>query len=244
MTPARLLACLVAALLAGTLLTACGRHDDASTTDATAASSNRGDVTLPKPQASGGSVTGMPSKPGPNPVGPALAESEDGDVEAVEDEAPGEMDEQQAGTGEAEGDAGVVSDDDSDSDAPVGEPSAHDAVAVLRDYYAAINGQDYQRAWSSWSDGGRSSGQTPQQFADGFANTAQVALQAGVPGPMEGAAGSRYIEIPVVIDATQRDGSVRRYTGSYTLRRAVVDGATDAQRAWHIASASLHPAGP
>jgi len=85
---------------------------------------------------------------------------------------------------------------------------------------------------------------TTDLIGSGFANTAQVALQAGVPGPMEGAAGSRYIEIPVMIDATQRDGSVRRYTGVYTLRRAVVDGATDAQRAWHIASASLHSTGP
>jgi len=244
MTPQRLLAWLVAASLAGTLPTACSRQDDASTADSTATSSGRGDVALPKPQAKGGSVTGMPSKPGPNPVGPALAESEDAGVEADEDDAPEQMEQEQADSQESDEDAGVATGEDDDSVAPVDEPSAQDAVAVLHDYYAAINRQDYQRAWSNWSDGGRSSGQTPQQFADGFANTAQVALQAGVPGPMEGAAGSRYIEIPVTIDATQRDGSVRRYTGTYTLRRAVVDGATDAQRAWHIASASLHSTGP
>ncbi len=244
MTPQRLLAWLVAASLAGSLPTACSRHDDASTADSTATSSGAGDVALPKPQAKGGSVTGMPSKPGPNPVGPALAESEDVDVEAGQDEAPEPLNEDQAGSEESDEHAGIASDEDDGSAAPVDEPSAHDAVAVLRDYYAAINRQEYQRAWSSWSDGGHSSGQTPQQFADGFANTAQVALQAGVPGPMEGAAGSRYIEIPDTIDATQRDGSVRRYTGVYTLRRALVDGATDAQRAWHIASASLHSTGP
>jgi len=244
MTPARLLACLVAALLVGTLPSACGRHDDTSKADSAATSSGPGEVALPKPQAKGGSVTGMPSKPGPNPVGPALAESADMDVEAGEDDAPEQMDEEQAGDGELDEGAGVAIDEASDVAAPVDEPSSQDAVAVLRDYYAAINRQDYQRAWSSWSDGGHSSGQTPQQFADGFATTAQVALQAGVPGPMEGAAGSRYIQIPVTIDATQRDGSVRRYMGTYTLRRAAVDGATDAQRAWHIASAALHPVGP
>ncbi|MFL6593684.1 MAG: hypothetical protein ACJ8GK_13380 [Luteimonas sp.] len=240
MTCARVLAWLVAASLAGMLSTACGRHDDAATADSAASSGPDG--ALPKPQATGGSITGMPSKPGPNPVGPTLAdESDDADVDATQDGEDVQVDTGQAPAEESDDD-GAATDDD--SAAPVDEPSVQDAVAVLRDYYAAINRQDYQRAWSSWSDGGRSSGQTPQQFADGFANTAQVALQAGVPGPMEGAAGSRYIEIPVTIDATQRDGSVHRYVGTYTLRRAVVDGATDAQRAWHIASAALHPAAP
>jgi hypothetical protein len=59
------------------------------------------------------------------------------------------------------------------------------------------------------------------------------------PARMEGAMGSRYIEVPVAVEATARDGSVRRYVGAYTLRRAVVDGATPEQRAWHIASADL-----
>jgi len=45
--------------------------------------------------------------------------------------------------------------------------------------------------------------------------------------------------VPVTLDATQRDGSTHHYAGSFTLRRAVVDGATDEQRAWRIASASL-----
>ena len=56
---------------------------------------------------------------------------------------------------------------------------------------------------------------------------------------MEGAAGSRYVEIPVAVTARHEDGSLRRYAGSYTLRRAVVDGAGAEQRAWRIASAAL-----
>jgi hypothetical protein len=215
-------------------LCACSKPAGTAAGGATAADSGA-DVVLPKPEANGGSVTGMPSKPGPNPVGPALAASAsvvapmDTTVQPTADSA-----------GEVAIDAAAGDDDATPAAAADAEPSAQDALAVLQDYYVAINQRDFQRAWSSWSDGGRSSGQTAQQFADGFANTAQVALQPGVPGRVDAAAGSRYVEIPVAIQATQRDGTVHRYTGTYTLRRAVVDGATDAQRAWHIGSAALH----
>ena len=84
--------------------------------------------------------------------------------------------------------------------------------------------------------------QTPEQFAAGFADTTRVELVAGTPGPVEGAAGSRYAEIPVTVEATHRDGRRVRYVGHYTLRRAMVDGASAEQRAWHIASADLREA--
>jgi hypothetical protein len=232
---------LLLAAVAALSLCACGRHAN-NTDDATAATQGGADVALPKPQAGGGSVTGMPSTPGPNPVGAALAAS-------AEDAPPtGQSVANPATAAIVAGDVAaaqaVGADDKTAVVAIDAEPSVQDAVAVLQAYYAAINQHDFQRAWSSWADGGRASGQTAQQFADGFANTAQVTLQPGAPGRMEGAAGSRYVEVPVAIQATQRDGTLHRYTGTYTLRRAVVDGATDAQRAWHIASAALHETGP
>ena len=103
---------------------------------------------------------------------------------------------------------------------------------------------DFARAYGLWSDGGRSSGQTPEQFAAGFADTARVEVLPGEPGDIEAAAGSRYVEIPVSVNATQRDGSVRKYIGSYVLRRAVVDGANAEQRAWRIGSAELREVRP
>ena len=56
---------------------------------------------------------------------------------------------------------------------------------------------------------------------------------------MGAAAGSRYVEIPVRITAVATDGGRRAFSGSYTLRRSVVDGATAEQRAWRIYSASI-----
>ena len=56
---------------------------------------------------------------------------------------------------------------------------------------------------------------------------------------IEAAAGSQYATVPVTSDAVLRDGSQQRFVGTYTVRRAMVDGATPEQRAWHIYSAKL-----
>jgi hypothetical protein len=234
------LPCALASLLA------CGRQRGAVDGNADADAAAGDQVVLPKPAASGGSVTGMPAKPGPNPVGEALLE---GDGQAGDDVAQADVDDDEDVDADAQADgqedAGVDAGSGNGSAGPAGpEPSVQDAVAVIADYYAAIQRHDYAHAWALWSDGGRSSGQTLQQFEDGFANTDAVSVQAGTPGRMDAAAGSRYLEIPVTVTATQRDGTTRRYAGSYTLRRAVVDGASADQRAWRIGSASLRPLSP
>ncbi|HZV23818.1 MAG TPA: hypothetical protein VFF93_08620 [Luteimonas sp.] len=219
------------------LLCACG-HKSAGTDTADAdATGTSADVALPKPEATGHAVTGMPATPGPRPVGSALVAPAESTTATEADAVAGDV-AVDAGNA-AVGDSGTAP-DAAGVPAATAEPGVQDAVAVIRDYYAAIEQHDYAHAWSLWSDGGRSSGQTAQQFADGFASTAHVVVQPGAPGRLDAAAGSRYIEVPVTVEAAQRDGSVRRYAGSYTLRRAVVDGATAEQRAWRIASANLH----
>ncbi|MFS8063635.1 MAG: hypothetical protein ACMG5Z_03505 [Luteimonas sp.] len=220
-------------LLFGVLgLAACAGNDNS-----TSGNSDNGDnaASLPKPEAAGGSVTGMPDKPGPGQVGlpdpdtvsPDTPVASDGEPVAP---LPGALEPPSPGA------TGTLPDD---LPLPPGEPSPQDAVAVVRDYYASIDAHDYAHAYVLWSDGGRSTGKTTQQFADGFADTASVSAQIDPPGRIDAAAGSRYIKVPVTITATQRDGSAKRYVGSYTLRRAVVDGASAEQRAWRIASADL-----
>lgn len=218
------------------LLAACGPGDRT----ATAGTGGDAEAPLPKPEAGAGSVTGMPAAPGPGHVGTPVADADaslspgDGDAEVVlppDDALPV--------TG---ADASVVP-PQQQGQAPA-EPLPADAVAVVQAYYAAIAAQQYPRAYALWSGGGDASGQTAQQFAGGFADTASVSAEVGAPGRVDAAAGSRYIEIPVSITATRRDGSVHRYAGAYTLRRAVVDGATDEQRAWRIASADLREVQP
>lgn len=178
---------------------------------------------LPAPAGASGAVTGMPARPGPGPVGPPVVEASEVPVDEAGD---------------------PLLPDTAATDAPAAEPTPEAAVAVLRDYYEAINSGDFGRAYILWSDEGRASGQSLQQFASGFADTTGVSVEMQAPGRVDAAAGSRYIEVPVTITATHRDGSQHRLVGKYVLRRAVVDGATPEQRAWRIASADLGQGNP
>lgn len=183
---------------------------------------------LPQPASSGGPVTNMPDAPGPGPVGSDVAGINAGtlppplsvDDGLVPEPDPGDI----AGTA---------------AGAAAAEPSANDAVAVLDAYYAAIADRQYSRARGLWSGAGESSGQNLQQFAAGFADTVAIVFKPGTPGRVDAAAGSRFVEVPVSIQATHGDGSVHQFVGSYTLQRAVVDGASADQRAWRIASADI-----
>ena len=127
--------------------------------------------------------------------------------------------------------------------APATENSAasdtHEAADVLRRYYAAIAARDFRRAYALWDDAGAASGQTFEAFAAGFAETARVEAEVGEPGRVEGAAGSRYVEVPVTIRAATDAGEEQRFEGTYTLRRSVVDGATAEQRRWHLYAADV-----
>jgi hypothetical protein len=118
--------------------------------------------------------------------------------------------------------------------------SSTDAEEVVRAYYAAINARDYQRAYEAWADDGPPGRPTVQAFAAGFAVTDSVQAVLGAPGRIEGAAGSRYVTIPVRIRAFHHGGGVREYAGSYTVRQSVVPGSDAAARRWHLYSASLH----
>ncbi|MEZ0470605.1 hypothetical protein [Luteimonas salinilitoris] len=193
--------------------------------------------TLPAPAQPAGGITGMPDAPGPGqvPLGgeppppePWLTPDGNFGLPPLEDNP-------ETGLSAEEADAAP----DDDAQAGGGEPTVGDAAAVIRDYYTAIDQGDCARAYRLWSNDGEASGQTEERFAAGFARTAEVAVQVGTPGAVEGAAGSRYLQIPVAVTARHDDGSVHRYAGHYVLRRAVVDGASAEQRAWRIASAEL-----
>ena len=114
--------------------------------------------------------------------------------------------------------------------------------ALVQRYYAAIEARDYAAAYGFWGRSGAASGQSRDKFESGFASTAHVKVTVGDSIRVEGAAGSQYATVPVVVNAVLRSGERQRFEGSYTLRRVMVDGATPDQRRWHIESAQLHPA--
>jgi hypothetical protein len=98
---------------------------------------------------------------------------------------------------------------------------AEDAVQLIRNYYRWINQKKYQGAFNIWEkreDGSAANGQSFENFAGGFSDTASVSVKFGTPREIEGAAGSNYIQIPVVIFAASTDGGVQQFAGTYTMR--------------------------
>ena len=119
--------------------------------------------------------------------------------------------------------------------------SAQAAAAVVRLYYSAINARDYGTAWSQWGEDGPPNQSLPR-FSAGFAETESTRVTIGELPEGDAGAGSVFQSVPVTIDAVLKTGEHQRFKGNYTLRRVNdVDGATPAQRRWHIESAKLAP---
>jgi hypothetical protein len=125
------------------------------------------------------------------------------------------------------------------SDSASARDTSTTPAVIVRRYYDAIRAGNYIAAYGLWSDDGKASGQTLDAFASGFANTAEVGATVSDNVTIEGAAGSQYATVPVVVHAVTRNGEKQLFTGTYTLRRAMVDGATPEQRRWRIYSAAI-----
>jgi Protein kinase domain len=83
-------------------------------------------------------------------------------------------------------------------------------AATVQAYIAAINAHDYARAWSL---GGKSTGSSYQAFMQGFSGTARDDLTVvSVTGNV----------VTVKLAATQTDGSVKSYQGTYAVTGGVI----------------------
>ena len=120
---------------------------------------------------------------------------------------------------------------------PLPQPEFADPVAVVRAYYDALNRRDFARAYTDWDNVGQASGQTFAQFAGGFGDTTSVVADVGQPGPIQGAAGSLFADVPVVVIATHTDGTTHTFCGTYSLRRSNVSPFD--QFGWRLFSAHL-----
>jgi hypothetical protein len=123
------------------------------------------------------------------------------------------------------------------------KPTPEAAVEVIRSHYKAINDRRFQEAYDNWEGKGKASGKTFVSFLNGYAQTDKVDVTPGTPSRIEGAAGSRFITVPVRIVSRKHDGSAEEYAGTYTLRFSVVEGAKPEQRSWHIYSAKIERVG-
>jgi hypothetical protein len=93
-------------------------------------------------------------------------------------------------------------------------------VEELRSYDNAINRKEYARAYSYWEPNAPAD-QLPafDDFRNGYADTASVALTVGAPMNDAGA-GQLYTSIPATIVATMSDGGTQTFVGCYTTHLA------------------------
>jgi hypothetical protein len=113
-------------------------------------------------------------------------------------------------------------------------------VYLIASYYSAINLGNYARAYAYW-DGHEPNSATLGQFIQGFANTESVEGWAILPLATEGAAGSLYAEVPVLLRATLTDGDQQLFAGCFTAHRSnvPVGDNTEPDPNWHLFDATL-----
>jgi hypothetical protein len=131
------------------------------------------------------------------------------------------------------------------SEAPFTPESAQGAANAVQTYYALIGERQYGEARRLWAAEGAASGMDAAAFAKTFERFSEYRAQIGAPGGIEGAGGSLFVEVPVVLYGRLKTGAAFSSRGTAVLRRVNnVPGATAAQLRWHIASIDGDPAFP
>ena len=118
--------------------------------------------------------------------------------------------------------------------------SAQGAAQVLQRYYALVESGRATEAWRLWSQGSPGRVGDAATFARQFDRYADYHAQIGAPGELDGAAGSVFVDVPVVIYGRLKSGAEVHQSGSATLRRVNdVPGSTPEQRSWRIQQIEL-----
>ena len=122
-----------------------------------------------------------------------------------------------------------------ESNGPIDPKSAEAAGQVVQHYGALIEQSRFEQsrfadAEKLWGDPA-----TAAAFTAQLRRYSAAHLQVGKPHDMEGAAGSSYISVPVVLYGTLKAGGSASRRGEAILRRVNdVPGSTAAQRRWHF----------
>lgn len=111
------------------------------------------------------------------------------------------------------------------------DPKSPEAAGqVVQHYGALIEQKRFAEAEKLWNDASAA-----KQASGELKTYSEAHLQIGKPTDMEGAAGSSYITVPIVLYGKLVSDASRHRSGSVILRRVNdVPGSTEAQRRWHI----------
>lgn len=126
------------------------------------------------------------------------------------------------------------------AEGPIAPDSAQGAAQVVQSYYALLESGRRAEAWKLWSEGSPSRAVDAATFSRQFDRYADYHAQIGAPGAIEGAAGSLWVEVPVVVYGRLKAGGEVHQSGKATLRRVNdVPGSTAEQRSWRIQAIEL-----
>ena len=119
---------------------------------------------------------------------------------------------------------------------PFAPDSGQAGADVVQTYVALLEQGKVRPALKLWDEGAAA------PSAASFNRYREFHANVGGPGRIEGAAGSRYVTVPVQFSGTLRSGRPFVEKGTVTLRRVgEVDGATPAQKRGHIYSVDVKP---
>ncbi|PRD44022.1 hypothetical protein C5748_09305 [Phyllobacterium phragmitis] len=126
--------------------------------------------------------------------------------------------------------------------APSAVAAEEDPRRVVEAYYAAIDRGDYHTAYLLWDRQGQASGKGFAAFRDGFTATARSRVVTGSPTNGDAGMSQQWVDVPVDVHATLKNGRRQHFRGYYRLHRIMpgVGAPADAEK-WHLSSAKLIP---
>jgi hypothetical protein len=122
------------------------------------------------------------------------------------------------------------------AEGPFAPDSGQAGADVVQTYVALLEQGRVREALKLWDD------RADAPSAASFDRYKAFHANVGGPGRIEGAAGSRYVTVPVRFTGTLRSGRALIEDGTVTLRRSDVDGASVKQTRWRIYSVDVKPA--
>ena len=141
------------------------------------------------------------------------------------------------------GEPGGLPDDRTPLKEPKGQidpKSAEGAGQVMQLFGGLLEQRKFDDAYRNWSDGGRANGLSEAQFVAAYDKYSEIHSEVGAPGPVEGAAGSSYVDVPFRLYGKLKSGGPFNLVGKVTLKRVNdVPGSTEEQRKWHIYKSDL-----
>lgn len=120
---------------------------------------------------------------------------------------------------------------------PIAPTSAEAAGQLIQKYGALVEQKRWAEAARLWGQA-----QQASAFARRLKDNRETHLEIGDLSPVEGAAGSLYVSMPVTFYGRDQAGKEFRMPATIVVRRVNdVPGSTEEQRRWHIDHVEVRP---